>query len=267
MKTKLVFLLLFFPSVVLAEEPNKELHNKCIYPTVLLTSMGDGACSTGVVIMSQKHNDVYYNVGITVNHATQERAIKVKVPEYKNWSYMLASTEYNGVVYCAHSRKDLAIFMFISPKVIPTAKLAAAGTDLYMGQEIIKVGCGLGDPPRLDKGFISGVNRVTGHSIQDNIQLSIYTLPGDSGAAIFNKDYEIIGITQGIRVDTVDRKLPPYYAIGFAVDIKSLYRLIESEEGGLDFLLDGKELPILPWFEIKTNHNIRVIPENPWLNK
>ena len=251
------------------EEPNEDLHTKCIYPTVRLEA-GENrshASTTGIILVSQKDNKVYHNVGITVSHGVRDRTVKVKVFSYKDWSTILRVTSYDGIIYYSQLNKDIAVFMFTSITPMPTAKLVAPNTTLYAGQEITKVGCGLGDPPRIDKGIISGVNRKFSAQFDKKIQLSIYTLPGDSGSAIFNKDHEIVGILQSMRVDNNDDNIL-YYLIGFAADIKNLYEIIKSEEGGLDFL-QGDDLPVLPWFEIKTNalnKDIRAIPMNPWLN-
>ena len=220
-----------------------------------------------VIFLADQDNEVYHNVGITVSHGVRDRTVKVKVFSYKDWSTILRVTSYDGIIYYSQLNKDIAVFMFTSITPMPTAKLVAPNTTLYAGQEITKVGCGLGDPPRIDKGIISGVNRKFSAQFDKKIQLSIYTLPGDSGSAIFNKDHEIVGILQSMRVDNNDDNIL-YYLIGFAADIKNLYEIIKSEEGGLDFL-QGDDLPVLPWFEIKTNalnKDIRAIPDNPWIH-
>lgn len=266
-KILFVLLVILYPGVAICEEPDKDLHIKCLYPTVELNA-DSGGTSSGIILISQKEKDkeLYKNVGISVSHGCPDRSVIVKVFTYKNWSEIEYTTNYRGIVYYSNVAKDLAVFMFVSDKPIPTAKLAPPKTILYAGQEVIKIGCGLADPPRIDKGIISGIERKF-LPLSTKVQLSLYTLPGDSGSAIFNKDLEIVGITVGIRVDKSGKF--PYTSIGFATNIKELYTIMEEEDGGLDFLTDGK-LPILPWMEIKTKtagKDNRAIPENPWINK
>jgi len=264
-----ILLLCILSTSLLGAEPNKDLHTQCIYPTVQL-NFNNGSITTGTIVLSKKdpQKDVFYNVGLTVSHGVYDRNVKIKFYSYKDWSEIAYTTVYNGVVYYTNTKQDLAIFVFMTDKEMPCAKLAAPKQPLYMGQEITKIGCGLGDPPRLDFGYISGVNRKFTHTYR-RTQLSIYTVYGDSGSAIFDKNNnEIIGVLQSIRLEKGREDLPPYHNIAFALDINKLYELIQTEDGGLDFVTGG-DFPVLPWFELRSNswnENIRAIPDNPWIH-
>ncbi len=265
-KNKVLFiipsLVIYFilSSSVFSIEPDKKLHTNCIYPTVLVVDK-IGSYSTGVVLKSKKVGDEYHNIGLTADHGSLTRKITIQVFEYENYQPSHTS-KYDGITYYGNKFYDLSVFVFISEKEISTAKTANKNIPTYMGQAITKVACGLGDPPRVDLGIVSGKNRLLTHSILKKMQLSIFTLPGDSGSAIFDENREIIGWTQSIRT-IPDQSI---FNVAYAIPVDQMHQMLELAK--LDFVLNEEELPVLPWLEIKinSNKNNRAIPINPWLN-
>lgn len=252
---------------VFSGEPDKKLHEKCIYPVVMIVNADNSGSSTGVVVRSEKiEDDKYHNVAITTAHGMKNKVV-VNVYKYKNWSEMDHTEKFPGSMYYVNPNADLCVIIFITKNKLPTADLGLE-EKLYFKSKILRVGCGLSDAPRIEEGIITGINMKWGKNTVH--RMSIYTLPGDSGGPIFH-NYKIIGFTQSIRTTRASpwtKTLHYHYAV--AVRIKDLYVMKKLEKGGIDFLTDKKEpLPVISYFKLKTdflNQKQRAIPTNPWIN-
>lgn len=261
---------MIYVSPVFSGEPDKKLHEKCLYPVVqIINSDNRGSCS-GVILRSEKiSNNKYHNVVVSTAHGMTLDKVSIKVPTYSNWSEISKTTVYPGLVYCNDASADLMATVFVSERKMYTADLGL-NQKLYIGNKIIRVGCGLGDAPRLEEGFITGINMRNFNQGKVH-RMSIYTLPGDSGGPVF-EDYKIIGWTQSIRTNLENPFLKQhFYHYAMCIRIQDLYKLVETEKGGLDFIVDKSEsLPVLAFFKLKTdylNQNQRPIPLNPWIDK
>ena len=108
-------------SPVFSGEPDKKLHEKCIYPTVMITNANYSGSATGTIIRSEKIKDgKYHNVAITTAHGLIDEVI-VTMPNYKNWSEIDGVTKYIAAMYFVNAEADLAIAIFVSDKQLYTA--------------------------------------------------------------------------------------------------------------------------------------------------
>lgn len=262
----LFFICLLISSPVFSGEPDEKLHTKCIYPTVKVNSTINSASSTGAIIRSEKiKNREYHNVVITTAHGFIGSKFVIEVFNYVNWSEIENISIYTGSVYYIESSIDLLVIIFISDRKMPTVELGFR-EKLFIGNKIIRVGCGLGDSPRLEEGIITSVKIEEWFACKGLIRMSVYTLFGDSGGPVFH-NYKLVGFTKAIRKG---RNLKEYYHYALAITLDSLSKLVKNEEDRLDFVLDTSEkLPVFEFFKLKIDtlgKNLSPIPANPWID-
>ena len=266
-----VIISLMIVSPLFSGEPDKKLHEKCIYPTVLLTNGDNSGSCSGAILRSEKISDSkYHNVVVSTSHGVSSRTLIVSVASYINWSEIVKTTVYPAIVYYDNPNADLCVSIFASDRKMSTVDLATE-EKLYIGNKVIRVGCGLGDSPRLEEGILTAINmrsfRGRGRKVH---RMSIYTLPGDSGGPVF-EDYKLIGWTQSIRSISTNPFIEnTFYRYALAIRAKDLFSMVTIAEGGLDFLTNKQEpLPILWYFKLKTaylSEEQRVIPAHPWID-
>lgn len=207
-------------------EPDKKLHEECLYPTVMVCGQEgyESGYGSGVIIKSEKDKDgKYLNYVATCDHVVLIKAgtpfgviatyrpCLVKVGNYENWSTFKGYTEYKTDLVYKDKEHDLAILVFESDKEMPTAEIDQ-DVKLYIGNDVMRVGCGLGDVMRLDFGKITSTNfKFHDKSFEDLYRTSVPTIFGDSGGPLFHKvgdDYKLVGITQAIRSTSSSAKVP-----------------------------------------------------------
>lgn len=229
MKTAFMVILSFslFTATVFAGEPNKELHEKCIYPTVHITTSNHHG--TGVIIKSTARDKDYENYVITVAHIIKFDVDKEKfeehhigVGEYEDWSKLVACTKYpmEKVLYL-DTEKDIALVTFISLKPMPVADIA---TDhkLYIDDDVCRVGCGMDTLFRLDYGKITAVRgSLAPSSVKGRIRVNTPSVLGDSGGPTFDSKHKIIGLTESMKAVSVGHFSTFYiYHITFLIPIE-----------------------------------------------
>ena len=253
-------LLLLAPSVCQAGEPDKDLHNKCIYPTVMIEGVNPRYCGagTGVIIKSVKRGKGYINYVFTCAHIlvkTPARIIEpdeevkegeepippkimpakyeyvVKVGVYENWSLIKEIKTYPcHVIHVEYGAKDIALVTFQTDKKMSIAEINV-NPKLYIGNEVCRVGCGLKEPFRVDFGRITSLSSSVGRPISYTKNLyrtSIMTMPGDSGGPVYpltgEDKYKLIGITQMIRSMQIHagpfRARMPAFHMSYVIPIK-----------------------------------------------
>ena len=251
MKNLLVALaLLFSPMWAIAGEPDRELHEKCIYPTVMIDGVGAG---TGVIVKSEKQEDKYVNYVFTCAHILQKTPPKfvltqegtkvepskydftVSVGKYENWSTLVGTETFEVEVLYRDPRhsSDIAIVRFWSSEEMPIVEIEA-DPEIYIGNEVCRVGCGMGEPFRIDFGRLTSLPQSLDKKgmIEKTYRISAPTVPGDSGGPVFHEN-KCFGLTQLIR------SLPdngPIYHMSYAIPMK---RFTESKE--IQDYLNGKE--------------------------
>lgn len=262
----IIFLLaLIITSNVFSGEPDEKLHKQCLYPTVIIAS-SEGSSGTGVIIRSEKISEKeYYNVVISCNHIlSKEMHIKYRVlrGEFKNWSDISNIMYYPATICMTNDKYDLSIICFLSSTEMPTAFLGT-NTKTYIGNDVIKIGCGGQEFFRLDYGKVTGLNKDVGKlpKIHKGLtRTSMYTLPGDSGGPVF-QDYEFIGVINSIQ--TANNPLKENEGmllehISYFVPIKFLVEW-NKENNYFDFVFDKskplpqKELAILRIFQYEVS--------------
>ena len=240
-------------------EPDETLHKKCLYPTVRVHQVGVPAGGSGVIIRSEKIGEEYHNVAITCAHVTEDcsKGVEVDLFIYENWSKIAEVVTYKCKIYHAHEDKDLSILLFTSDRQLPVADL---GMDekLYIGNDIIKIGCGLGDEPRLDFGKITSVfaknDFAKGMKLYRTNAMTIY---GDSGGPVFHNN-RVIGFAQAIRIM---RGLPIFH-MAFIIPADRIKLLDTEANHTLGFIYNSdKKLPVLP-FSILKLEGYEIIREN-----
>ena len=253
-------------SGVTAGEPDKDLHNKCIYPTVMIqgTNQLYGGNGTGVIVKSMKKGEKWANYVFTCAHILQQTPprivvpsptedkkptfvppkyeYKVRVGNYKDWSHLTSIDDYDCEVLIRNVGhwKDTALVRFWSDKEMPAAELYT-DPKLYIGNEVIRVGCGLEEPFRVDYGRITSMPK----SIADRLsfinkhtyRISAPTVPGDSGAPVY-EGYKVFGLAQLIRsFNDKGLNLPVFHMV-YVIPIERF-----TEDKVINDCLDGKDPP------------------------
>jgi len=266
---------------------DKNLHNKCLYPTVLIedvVSTNDGSklkclgSGSGVIVKSQKVGNSWHNLVLTCDHVVDleptKAAIKqrfgvepkvgvvVKVARYKDWSRFVKYDSYKAHVYSQFPKGDMALLLFRSKHKMPVAELAL-NEKLYIGNEILKVGCGLGDLPRVEYGRITSLNPICEEFYKGCIRMSAHTIYGDSGGPVF-RNGRVIGLASSIRVMGFNT---PVFNMGyFQPSSTRIPAWNKKEKNGLQFIYKERPLPVIPFIQLELD-NLQykdLCPQNRW---
>ena len=264
MRNILIFLILMAvaPSNVYSDTPDKTLHNQCIYPTVEI--IGEDECGSGFIIRSDKiSDDEYHNIAISCAHCfSSGKSYQIGIPVFKDWSTLEKYELHKAFVYMVDREKDVAVVLFSTNKPVQVAKVNY-DVKLYIGSDVIRVGCGLGDEHRVDYGKVTSVKTSIPHSnIKDVLRTSIFTVPGDSGGPVFH-NYEVVGIMQAIRGSG-----HPIYGISYCIPVSRLKTWSQELNNTLDFLSKSEEkAPYIPYFFMEwgeSNTGEEMMPANHW---
>lgn len=207
-----------------AYEPDKEFHEKCLYPTVLIICP-DKSTGTGVIIHSEKIGEKKYkNIVLSCEHVTGKASgifsllrtsvkdVTIRKGNYKNWSTLVSFDDYDGKTVFSDEEVDMAIVGFLSDTQMPVAILDV-NPNLYINNEVFRVGCGVGEFVKVDYGRITAVNTIENESKRkpDVIRTSIPTIMGDSGGPSFYKTkdgYRCFGLCHSVRGVDIINKIP-----------------------------------------------------------
>jgi len=275
-------LVLILTCQLFAGEPDKKFHEKCLYPTVMIqvqkSVLGKGGVGTGVIFKSHKLEDgKYVNFVLTCAHVIpdEEKAPKpsggllpfklfhklkftVKKANYKDWSTLVDYTDFDSKVVYKDLKRDFAILVFESKEAMPIADLAPKAK-LYIGNDVFRVGCGMGDFMRVDYGKITAIDYTLSGRIKDVYRTSIPTIGGDSGGPMFNEEYQVVGIAEAIRSIQSFSKSPlsqgflvvpiqhPICHISYSVPLSKMGNLEEHCQKKITEILNPpKEVPQSP---------------------
>jgi S1-C subfamily serine protease len=221
MRDFIIVLAVLFLSVNLyAGEVDKELHEKCIYPTVML--IGNSPCplhhkgvGSGVIVKSVEKDKKWHNFVFTVAHNMEETPehecaavegvleaayyYEIQVGIYENWSLLKDVESYPCEVLYDNDESDLALLKFISNKKMPVAEIDLE-LKLYIGNDVCRMGCGLGEPFRIDFGKITSLPGAIGRrnpAMKDTYRISAPTIQGDSGGPVYH-DNKLLGLAEAI---------------------------------------------------------------------
>jgi S1-C subfamily serine protease len=237
-------LFLFFTSSF-AGTPDKELHHKCLYPTIYVGRSDKTSYGSGVIVRSDKVDDkTYKNVFMSCAHLESPNYFDYEVKQvvYENWSDIKETKIYPAFFYGVNRDLDLSIGMFYSEEEMPVAKIDFE-PKLFIGNEVFRIGCGLGDEPRLDYGKVTQYKK---NILKQFIRTSVHTVPGDSGSPLFH-EYKLIAIMVSIR----SYKNTPVFGISYAIPVERFKVWSKDNNNNLDFAWTNKELPKLPFYYLK----------------
>lgn len=224
----LVAMLMAASTPLFGGEPDKQLHQKCIYPTVMIycTNPKVSSCGTGVILKSvKKDKDKYLNlVGTCAHILTKSPAVyantydkddptllieskmvsppkyeyMLQIGVYKEWSKLVGVERFNCKIEVADTKKDIALITFESTKELPAVDIDP-NPALFIGNEVYRIGCGIGMPFRLDYGKITSMAGSVGFmsGLEGTYRTSIATVSGDSGGPVFH-NHKLIGVMQAV---------------------------------------------------------------------
>ena len=224
-----------------APDVDKKLHRKCLYPTVMIFEPG-GSMGSGVIVRSDKiGNKEWCNIVVTAAHVVEGyEAGYAATVQYEDWSRIKeGSGTLHPMCVCAlDEKRDIAITMFLSEHKMPTA---GWGFDhkLYIGNEVIGVGCAFSDFPRVDFGRITGLGKRF-------LRTSVQTIPGDSGGPVYHK-YGLVAIKSRIRKMEHSGSIHLLFHVALQVPVQQFKEWDKEENGSLSYAWNAKKrLPVLP---------------------
>jgi S1-C subfamily serine protease len=212
-----------------------------LYPSIFIGRSDNTTYGSGVIVRSEKVGDKYRNVFITCAHICTDSFIDYTVRQfvYENWSELKEVKEYPAVFSSVNHDMDLAMGMFYTNEEMPVAELEF-DPKLYIGNEVFRIGCGLGDDPRLDYGKITAVKKEP----RAVFRTSVMTVPGDSGSPLFHNK-KVIAIVVSIRVDRNRNAL--VFNISYAIPLSQFRVWSDNYNHNLDYAWTKKEMPKLPF--------------------
>lgn len=209
-------------------EADKKLCAMGLYPTVKITFPSNSECNceecrnakatgSGVVVSSIvgvtgvakgliTSKEYFVNVVLTAQHNIEsikndKTPLIIHVAKYKNDDEFDKFFEYQAIVYDSNKDLDLAVLLFISEEQMLVAKLGM-DTKFHLGNEVIKFGYGLGDDVRFDEGKITSVKTTMPEMMAGKVRTNAHTIFGDSGGPVYDKEYNLIGISHAIRANS-----------------------------------------------------------------
>lgn len=230
-----------------AGEPDEKFHKECLYPSAMILAQCGPSKSigSGVIVKSEKveGEDKYINYVFTVAHVTLGKIViinqnqeqfeiepvhKIRIGKYKDWSVYEGFEEFTAEIIYANVEEDIALMKFESNKELPVAVLHK-DPKLFIGDDIFRIGCGIGEPFRTDFGKINSLKESQDkviHAMKGTYRITAPTLQGDSGGPVFY-EYKVIGVAQAIRSlpGTVDSS--PVYHMTYVIPIE---RFLAHEE-------------------------------------
>lgn len=243
-KLLLSIFLLFIPATVSSEEPDKKLHRKCIYPTVMISGPCHKYGGSGFIVRSSKIGCNYENVVLTAAHNLLCQDMVVRVPKYENYSTIVGYDDYPMSIAFSHDEEDWAVLIFQSKKQMPVVDLDFA-PKLFIGTKVFHVGYGCLDDGRLDYGLVTQPKSLSPPSLGGKIRTSVHVIMGDSGGPLFTENnYKAIGIANSVRNFMGQRLTVQSYFVPLS-KIKTFNE--KSANNALDFVYKASaKMPTLP---------------------
>lgn len=245
------FVFLFGFNQCFGGEVDKKLHQECLYPTIYVGRADRRAYGSGVIIRSEKVSDgLYKNAFITCGHLVEEDTLdyEVKFYLYEDWSQLKGTKSYAAIFYGVNHVSDIAVGLFYSDMEMPVAHMNF-NPKIYIGNEVFRIGCGLGDEPRLDYGRITSYRKTFSKSV---FRTSVQTVPGDSGSPVFHEN-KVIGIMVSVRVyhDNL------VFFMSYAVPLDKFKQWNKND--GIAFVWDNtKAMPYAPFLYLNFKNDYEV---------
>lgn len=226
------------------------LHKKCLYPTIRISNTEITQKSSGFILRSEKMGDSYANVAMTCAHCIndEDEDYFADIPTYmEDGTTFDKFVRYPVIIYAQNPALDLAVVLFRTPTQMHVVELDF-DRKVCIGNKILHFGCGMGEEPRLEWGYINSLKGKVGRHKTDVYRTSVQTIFGDSGGPTFYNNYKCIGINQAIKV-TNFRGFPAMLpGISMVIPIGTVKTWDGLENNTLRFLYNQKaDLPRLPF--------------------
>ena len=227
----------------------KELHEKILYPTILVRT--EKAGGSGTVIKSVEVNGEWRSYILTNHHVVSEaikfaekwdslvgRDIKVEVKapvfaefyEYRRWSILDRADSRRADVVAWDKDHDVALLELISgkpPEYVATMLPKGQIAGLRMFMPIIACGCAMGHKPIATMGYITSLDERI-----ENLQYWLANTPtifGNSGGGQFlSETGEFIGIPSRLDVALVGYSASAITHLSYMIPISRIYDLLED---------------------------------------
>lgn len=234
---------------------DEKLHKDCLYPTVMLNNKDAYSYGTGFIIQSNKISEnEYENVFLTCAHVcATEAEYEIIFYNYKNWSVVDKMETFPCWIYAKNQELDLAIGIFTTTRPMPIVDLDF-NSQLFMGDKIFRIGCGLDDDPRLDYGNITSLQTSVSNISKNVMKSNVFTVSGDSGSPVF-KDYKVIGVMQAIR----SKNGQSFSSISYFIPIDHFLEWNEKTNHAYNFIWSKQSLPRMPFYQLKISSQIENI--------
>jgi len=236
-------------------EPDRQLHEKCLYPSVYITVEGmNGTVGSGVILRSENVNGEYHNVALTCAHVVEKNySYIINRRSYVNWSTPNKRESYACIVHDVNAETDMALLLFKSKERLPVVDVDM-NPDVYIGNDVFKFGSGQTDEPRLD------IGKITSLKNRNKIRTSIQTIRGDSGSPVFF-DYKMIGVATSIDTTNDPAQKQLIFHISYVSPIVNLKKFATFS---YDKNVAIPKMPFLfmEFHNLKINKNI--MPITPW---
>lgn len=235
------------------KDVDTRLHKECLYPIVQLLEVGKQSGATGFVVRSEKLRDnVYYNMFLTCAHCVDDKPQEVALFLYEDWSYVRKIVKFPCLFYGVEDSLDVAVGYFLSDQLVPTTKLSP-DLKLFIGSAVSKIGCGIGQEPRIDFGKVTRPVRRN-EVKQKYLRHSAMTVPGDSGSPVFH-DYKVVGMTTHI---SATRNVPVFH-LSFCLPIGRIYDWSKANGGFYDHVFEPTtKMPKMPQYRLEVSNDYEI---------
>lgn len=230
-----------------AEAPDKKLHKECLYPTICVASVDETSFGSGVIVLSKKINYEYINFFISSAHVIEKGTdYNVLLHKYEDWSTVVGVKKIKCKFYAKHKKRDLIIGAFLTKTAMPSAKINMK-IKFYIGTKLFRIGCGLGDVPRLEYGIVSApIMKKGGPATLNTVRTSIQTVPGDSGGPVFDRKYQVVGVTKAIKY----YRSQLIFGTGYIVPITDLGKWSNENNKRFHFLWEDRVIPTMFYYRM-----------------
>ena len=228
-------------------------HDKMLYPTVRVRTGVAGGSGTVIYCKQCPGKEGYETYVLTNCHVVDsnikiekkwssllKREIKVDVLsecsieffdfEYGSWES--GHLAYKGDIVCYDKDMDIALLKLKSEREIKNV-VTLFPKDMHkerlrMFQPLFAIGCGLGHPPLVTQGVLTGFTDVIDN--HPYFLSSAATIFGNSGGAVFLADsYEFVGIPSRISVNISAFSADAITHMSYFIPITSIYKFFDDQ--------------------------------------
>lgn len=231
---KKLFIVLLCSLAIIGLALTDEIHKNCYDSVALVQAVDKSANGTAVIVQSKKiDSDLYMNTVFSAEHIFAKPMCLV--PLIRDEGFVETEESLALQIIYKNSDTDLALASFLSAREFPVADLDFK-TVPKMRDKVFLIGCGLGQPMRYSEGLVTGLG--PNKKKYENIQTSIYTVPGDSGSPVY-LNQKVIAITSSIRSFQSDGHVMAANEIALCKPIKLYENVLYTEK--YNFILDQKK--------------------------